>query len=62
VISLWYYIGIVRQMYFVEVPEIRPLRVSPAVTGVALVAAIGVLGIFIYVDLFARFAQGAVLP
>jgi NADH-quinone oxidoreductase subunit N len=53
VISIWYYIGVVRQMYFVELPEVRPLRAPVTVSGVAVLAAITTVVVFIFPDLFA---------
>ena len=61
VVSLFYYVGIVRQMYFVDVPEVRPLRAPALVTGVAVAAAAAILAVGIYPDLFARFPPGATL-
>src|SRR5437588_3808164 len=60
VISLAYYIGIARQMIFVE-GEARPFRSPALVTGVVVLAAIAVFAIFVYPDMFARFPQGATL-
>jgi len=61
VVSLFYYVGIVRQMYFVDVPEVRPLRAPALVTGVAVAAAAAILAVGIYPDLFAQFPPGATL-
>jgi NADH-quinone oxidoreductase subunit N len=61
VVSIWYYIGVVRQMYFVQVPEARPLRAPALATGVAILAAAAVVAIGVYPDLFARFPPGATL-
>jgi NADH-quinone oxidoreductase subunit N len=62
VISLYYYVAIVRQMYFVEVPQARPLRAPALVTGVVMLAALAVLAVGFFPDLFARFPPGATLP
>jgi NADH-quinone oxidoreductase subunit N len=62
VISLYYYAAVVRQMYFVEVPEARPLRVPALVTGVVMLAAVAILAVGFFPDLFARFPPGATLP
>ena len=62
VISLYYYVAIVRQMYFVEVPQARPLRAPALVTGVVMLAALTVLAVGFFPDLFARFPPGATLP
>jgi NADH-quinone oxidoreductase subunit N len=61
VVSLYYYVAIVRQMYFVDVPEARPLRAPALVTGVVATAAVVVLAVGIFPDLFARFPPGATL-
>jgi NADH-quinone oxidoreductase subunit N len=61
VISLYYYVGIVRQMFFVEVPEARPLRAPALVTAVVTLAAVAVLAVGVFPDLLARFPQGATL-
>jgi NADH-quinone oxidoreductase subunit N len=62
VISLAYYIGIARQMIFVE-PEgdAKPFRSPALVTGVVVLAALAVFAIFVYPDMFARFPPGATL-
>ncbi len=62
VVSLYYYILIVRQMFFVDVPDARPLRAPLAVAGVVALAAVTVLAVGISPDLFAEFAQNATLP
>jgi NADH-quinone oxidoreductase subunit N len=62
VISLYYYAAVVRQMYFVEVPEARPLRVPALVTGVVMLAAVAILAVGFFPDLFAQFPPGATLP
>jgi NADH:ubiquinone oxidoreductase subunit 2 (subunit N) len=62
VISLYYYVAIVRQMFFVDVAEPRPLRAPVGVLGVAVLAAIGVVAVGIFPDLLARFPSGATLP
>jgi NADH-quinone oxidoreductase subunit N len=62
VISLYYYAAVVRQMYFVEVPEARPLRVPALVAGVVMLAAVAILAVGFFPDLFARFPPGATLP
>jgi NADH:ubiquinone oxidoreductase subunit 2 (subunit N) len=62
VVSLYYYVAIVRQMFFVDVAEARPLRAPVGVLGVAALAAIAVVAVGIFPDLLARFPQGATLP
>jgi NADH-quinone oxidoreductase subunit N len=60
VISLYYYLTVVRQMIFVEGVD-RPLVTPVLVTGVVVLAAAAVFAIGIYPDLFARFPPGATL-
>jgi len=60
VISVGYYIGLTRQMIFVE-GDLRPFRSPALITGMVLVAAVTVFAVFIYPDMFARFPQGATL-
>jgi NADH-quinone oxidoreductase subunit N len=60
VISVGYYIGLTRQMIFVE-GDLRPFRSPALITGMVLVAALTVFAVFIYPDILARFPQGATL-
>ena len=62
VISLYYYVAIVRQMYFVEVRDPRPIRAPVGVVGVAALAAVAVVAVGVFPDLLARFPPGATLP
>jgi NADH-quinone oxidoreductase subunit N len=62
VVSLYYYVAIVRQMYFVDLPEARPLRAPALVSGVAMLAALALLAIGFFPDLLARFPTEATLP
>jgi NADH-quinone oxidoreductase subunit N len=62
VISLYYYVAIVREMFFVDVPQARPLRAPVGVVGVVILAAIAVVAVGVFPDLLARFPQGATLP
>jgi NADH-quinone oxidoreductase subunit N len=62
VISLYYYVAIVRQMFFVDVADARPLRAPVGVVGVAALAAVAVVAVGFFPDLLARFPQGATLP
>lgn len=62
VISLYYYVGIARQMFFVEAAEPRPFRAPALVTGVVAVAALAVLAVGLFPDLFATFPPEATLP
>jgi NADH-quinone oxidoreductase subunit N len=62
VISLVYYISIVRAMFFDPVEEpVRLFRAPVLVTGVVLLAAAGVLAIGIFPDLIAHFPGRATL-
>jgi NADH-quinone oxidoreductase subunit N len=60
VISLYYYVGIARQMFFVE-GEQRPLRSPALVTGVTALALAAVVAIGVYPDLLAKFPPGSTL-
>lgn len=62
VVSLYYYVSIVRQMFFVQLPEPRPLRAPVLVTGVAVLAMAAVVAVGILPDLFAQFPPDATLP
>ena len=55
VISLYYYLAIVREMIFVEVKEERRLASPALVTGVVMLATAAVLAVGLYPDLFAKF-------
>jgi NADH-quinone oxidoreductase subunit N len=62
VISLVYYISIVRAMFLAPVEEpVLPFRAPVLVTGVVLLAAAGVLAIGIFPTLFAHFPPRATL-
>jgi NADH-quinone oxidoreductase subunit N len=62
VVSLYYYVSIVRQMFFVQLPEPRPLRAPVLVTGVVVLAMTAVVAVGILPDLFAQFPPSATLP
>jgi NADH-quinone oxidoreductase subunit N len=62
VVSLYYYVSIVKQMFFVQLPEPRPLRVPVLVTGVVVLAMAAVVAVGILPDLFAQFPPDATLP
>jgi NADH-quinone oxidoreductase subunit N len=62
VISLYYYVSIVKQMFFVQLPEPRPLRAPVLVTGVVVLAMAAVVAVGILPDLFAQFPPSATLP
>ena len=62
VVSLYYYVSIVRQMFFVQLPEPRPLRAPVLVTGVAVLAMAAVVAVGILPDLVAQFPPDATLP
>jgi NADH-quinone oxidoreductase subunit N len=56
VISLVYYISIVRAMWFEPIAEpVRPLRFPPALRAVTALAAAGVLAVGLFPDLLAHF-------
>jgi NADH-quinone oxidoreductase subunit N len=56
VISLVYYLGIVRSMWLDPIAEpVRPLRIPPSVAVVAAAATIGILAVGIYPQFFAHF-------
>jgi NADH-quinone oxidoreductase subunit N len=62
VVSLYYYVAIVREMFFVDVPGANRLRVPVGVAGVAALSAVAVVAVGFFPDLFARFPTGAVFP
>jgi NADH-quinone oxidoreductase subunit N len=62
VVSLYYYVSIVRQMFFVRLPEPRPLTAPALVTGVVALATAAVVAVGILPDLFAQFPSEATLP
>jgi NADH-quinone oxidoreductase subunit N len=62
VISLYYYVSIVRQMYFVPAGEPRPFRAPALVTGVVILSLVALVAVGISPDLFATFPPHAVLP
>jgi len=62
VVSLYYYVAIVRQMFFVDLPEARPVRVPATVTAVVGLAAVAVVAVGILPDLLAKFPPAATLP
>jgi NADH-quinone oxidoreductase subunit N len=62
VVSLYYYVSIVRQMFFVQLPEPRPLQAPVLVTSVVVLAMAAVVAVGILPDLFAQFPPSATLP
>ncbi len=62
VVSLYYYVAIVREMFFVDVPGARRLRAPAGVAGVAALSAAAVVAVGFFPDLFARFPAGAIFP
>jgi NADH-quinone oxidoreductase subunit N len=62
VISLYYYAAIAKEMFFVEGIEERPLRAPALVTGVVALAAVAIVAVGIFPDLFAGFPADATLP
>ncbi len=61
VISVVYYLAVVRQMVMVEAPEAAPLRSPALVAGVAGLAAAAILAIGVYPTLFQHFTPAATL-
>jgi NADH-quinone oxidoreductase subunit N len=62
VISLVYYISIARAMFFEPVSEpVRPAALPALVRAVVVLAAVGVLSVGVYPQLFARFPPIATL-
>jgi len=58
VISLVYYISIVRAMFFEPAAEpVRPLRAGVLLTGVVTLAAAGIVAVGVFPDLFAHFPR-----
>jgi NADH-quinone oxidoreductase subunit N len=58
VISLVYYISIVREMFFEPVAEpVRPLRAGALLTAVVSLTAAGVVAVGVFPDLFAHFPR-----
>jgi len=58
VISLVYYIGIARAMYFEPVAEpVRPIRTSWLISGVAVLSSAAVLAVGVFPDLYAHFPR-----
>jgi NADH:ubiquinone oxidoreductase subunit 2 (subunit N) len=58
VISLVYYISIVRAMFFEPVAEpVRPIRAGVLLTGVVALAAAGIVAVGVFPDLFAHFPR-----
>lgn len=62
VISLYYYVAIVREMFFVDLPGAGRLRVPAGVASVAALSALAVVAVGLFPDLFARFPSGATFP
>jgi NADH-quinone oxidoreductase subunit N len=62
VISLYYYVAIVREMFFVDLPGAGRLRVPAGVASVAALSALTVVAVGLFPDLFARFPSGATFP
>jgi NADH-quinone oxidoreductase subunit N len=62
VVSLYYYVSIVKQMFFVQLSEPSPLKAPVLVTGVVVLAMAAVVAVGILPDLFAQFPPDATLP
>ncbi|HXF56427.1 MAG TPA: NADH-quinone oxidoreductase subunit N [Actinomycetota bacterium] len=62
VISVVYYVAVIRPMFFEPAPQpVRPLRASALLTAVVVVAALTVLAVGVFPDLFADFPARATL-
>jgi len=59
VISLYYYLGVVRQMYFQTATEEKPIITGTALKSALIISVIGVLLFGIYPNLFLNFALQA---
>jgi NADH-quinone oxidoreductase subunit N len=62
VISVFYYVLVIRPMFFVDAPGARPLRTPASIVAVVALSAVAVLVVGILPDLFAKFPAGATLP
>jgi len=61
VISLYYYVGVVRQMYFRTSPAENPIAMSAPLTLALIISVIGVLIFGVYPNIFINFANQAAL-
>lgn len=62
VISVVYYVAVIRPMFFEPAPQpVRPLRAPALLTAVVVVAALTVLAVGVFPDLFADFPARATL-
>jgi NADH:ubiquinone oxidoreductase subunit 2 (subunit N) len=62
VISLVYYISIVREMFFEPVAEpVRPLRTGALLTAVVALTAAGVVAVGVFPGLFTHFPEVSTL-
>lgn len=61
VISLYYYVGVVRQMYFQTSPAGNPIAMSAPLTLALIISVIGVLIFGVYPNIFINFANQAAL-
>jgi len=61
VISLYYYVGVVRQMYFQTSPAENPIAMSAPLTLALIISVIGVLIFGVYPNIFINFANQAAL-
>jgi NADH-quinone oxidoreductase subunit N len=62
VVSVFYYVLVIKPMFFVEAPGAKPLRAPASVAAVVAASAVAVVAIGILPDLLAKFPQGATLP
>ncbi|KPK74416.1 MAG: hypothetical protein AMJ89_06415, partial [candidate division Zixibacteria bacterium SM23_73] len=61
VISLYYYVGVVRQMYFRTSPAEDPIAMSVPLKLALIISVIGVLIFGVYPNIFINFANQAAL-
>jgi len=59
VISLYYYAGVIREMYFRASPEQSKLKISPSLKIAIIISILGVLICGIYPQPFIQLAQQA---
>jgi len=61
VISLYYYVGVVRQMYFQTSTTEKPIAMSATLKLALIISVIGVLIFGVYPNIFINFANQAAL-
>lgn len=62
VISLYYYIAVVRPMFFIDAPIERPVRAPALVGAVVALAAVAVIAVGVFPGLLARLPSGLAVP